>query len=258
MPLDKAIEAFATWRRSMAEVRIDEHAGPLSEALLRLQPLVIGSVPRELLVAHGAWTAYFNCTLPAADTVSPMGHLSLTWYTRALAIEAIPHEAGLPGVREGRLGSFQWQLLGPEPTEFLNDIRAVALVHDALVHDGRRWEFVTTGTPQPYERPDAYQAKRIGDRFNADLIEEYSRAIGIDPFDAAIPTSFMRIACHPGVGSSSIVGLIGEGTGLIRGLVNFRDSPNSLRRYEVTYSKPSWLRTLPTSSVRTGFPRTGA
>ena len=180
LPFERASQAFAHWRRSLGETRVDDSVGPFPDALLRLQPLVAGAAPRELLVGHGNWTAYFAGSLPAADAANPVAHISRVSKCRGLAIEALRYEGRGTGGRVGPLASMQWQLFGPHGGPFLNYIRTIA-----LVYDGTRWEFVAAGNPQPFERLERYESKRMSDRFSPQLIDEYSRAVGVTPFDAS-------------------------------------------------------------------------
>ncbi|MEV4134139.1 hypothetical protein AB0J72_18455 [Dactylosporangium sp. NPDC049742] len=50
-------------------------------------------------------------------------------------------------------------------------------------HNGTRWEFNALGTVKPYERPDAYSARRVKDRFISATLAEYCAAAGLAPFD---------------------------------------------------------------------------
>jgi hypothetical protein len=59
------------------------------EILHRLEPLIGGARPRELLVAAGEWTAYFDCLVQGTDAVSAIGHR---------------HVPGQVGVRRPRRG----------------------------------------------------------------------------------------------------------------------------------------------------------
>lgn len=137
-----------------------------------------GARPRELLVAAGRWTAYFDNSLRGTDAVSAVGHLTRKLRCQGLAIDVVPHTAGAPGVREGRMGAVQFELFGPLDTEFLNYVRTVS-----IVFDGAKWQFNATGTEQPFEEVDAYRARRVRDRFTSAMLERYCQALGIEVFD---------------------------------------------------------------------------
>jgi hypothetical protein len=73
LDLDEAIEALATWRRSVVRggVSAEQVEATFPECLRSLEPLTGGVRPRELLVeASGGWTAYFDCSLQGTDAVS--------------------------------------------------------------------------------------------------------------------------------------------------------------------------------------------
>jgi hypothetical protein len=95
-----------------------------------------------------------------------------------LAIGVVPHTIGLPGVRQGRAGAVQFELFGPLPTQFLNYVRSVS-----VAFDGKRWVFNASGIEQAFEETEAYQARRVRDRFTSDMLERYCRALGLDVFN---------------------------------------------------------------------------
>jgi hypothetical protein len=84
------------------------------------------------------------------------------------------------GSTHARRGAAIWELYGPEPTEFLNYVRSVSLVHGS-----GRWSFDAAGTPQPFESESRYLAERARDRFDLELLTTYLEALGIRAFDEA-------------------------------------------------------------------------
>ena len=48
--------------------------------------------------------------------------------------------------------------------------------------DGR-WEFDQSGEPLPFEDLEAYQRRRVRDRFTPEMLEAYCAALGLRPFD---------------------------------------------------------------------------
>lgn len=138
-----------------------------------------GALPRELLVGMGEWTAYFTCSLSPDTAFSPVSHLSKTMLVSAVVITAIPSTIDLPGIERGRPGALSFALLGPLKTGFLNQVRTVELIQDP----GNGWIFATGGLEQDFETPSAYSARRKRDRFTSEMLEQYCRALGIDPFD---------------------------------------------------------------------------
>jgi hypothetical protein len=178
--LDQAVEALAGWRRSLLGGTVSvEESGGFPQCLHRLEPLVAGARPRELLVeASDGWTAYFDCLLRGTDAVSTVGHLSQAVGCQGLAIRVIPHTVGVRGITEGRLGAVQFEMFGPLQTAFLNYVRTIS-----ASHDGSRWVFSADGTEQWFEETDAYRARRVRHRFTSEMLERYCKALEIDVFD---------------------------------------------------------------------------
>ena len=179
LPLEEVAFGLEEWRRSLyAKVtrnRLDEG---FPRVLHRLEPLTGGAVPRELLVSAGGWTAYFDCSVRGTDADPVIRRLARTLGCGGVTIRATPSTAGLPGIRDGRYGSVQFQMFGPIETEWLNHVRSVA-----VAFDGNRWQFVQAGTEQPFEETDTYKVRRVRDRFTSEMLERYCKAIGIEVFD---------------------------------------------------------------------------
>ncbi len=180
--LDDAVEALAGWRRSLLAGTVTvEESGDFPECLRRLEPLIPGARPRELLVeASDGWTAYFDCLVRGTDAVSTIGYLSEAAGCQGLAVRVIPHTVGERGITEGRLGAVQFEMFGPLRTGFLNYVRTIS-----ASHDGSRWVFHADGTEQWFEETDAYRARRVRDRFTSEMLERYCKALEIDVFDPA-------------------------------------------------------------------------
>ena len=148
-------------------------------ALLRLEPLITPP-RRELLVkTKSSWTAYFDNGTNGGDPTGPIGYLAQRLKCRGLAVRCVPHTLrDESSDAKGTYGSMQFGLFAPEPREWLNYERAIT-----AANDGGKWVFITTGTIQPYETPERYNAKRIRDRFTDEMLEDYCRALGIELFD---------------------------------------------------------------------------
>lgn len=112
--LDEAVDALAGWRHSLVDGMVSvEDAGPFPECLRRLEPLIGGARPRELLVeASDGWTAYFDCLLRGTDAVSAVGYLARTIPCQGLAVCAIPHTTGKPGLKHGQFGGYSLRCSG--------------------------------------------------------------------------------------------------------------------------------------------------
>jgi hypothetical protein len=136
--------------------------------LLDLQPLGLGH--RELLVETASpWTAYFMNTRYGADEL-PLSHLASVLACRALLLIWWP----IP-----RYEAIRFQLHADHPTEFLNQERSVSVQRD----DNGRLVFHASGSVQPFERTEAYHARRLQDRLTPWMVDAYGRALGLRPFD---------------------------------------------------------------------------
>lgn len=179
LPIADAANGLEEWRRARHDVAVHRPRDGFPEVLHRVEPLTSGARPRELLVSAGKWTAYFDNSLRGTDAVSAIGYLSRTLQCQGLAIRDVPRTVGLPDVREGRAGSVQFELFGPLRTKFLNYVRTVA-----VTFDGSKWVFSAAGTEQEFEEVEAYQARRVRDRFSSEMLERYCQALGLDVFNA--------------------------------------------------------------------------
>jgi hypothetical protein len=181
--IDGVADAITEWRRrvsSSKKVSVAELPDGFPACLTSLEPLTGGLVPRELCVevAEG-WTAYVNCLYRGTDAISTVGHLAQELTCQGLVITTVPHRFGDPVVENGQMGAVQFQLFGPVRTDFLNYVRTIS-----VSFDGDHWRFDAAGTPQPFEDPGAYTARRIRERFTSDMLERYCRSLGIDVFNA--------------------------------------------------------------------------
>jgi hypothetical protein len=182
LPLADVTSALQAWRSERHPgVQVERLSGPLDSMLPILEPLTAGTRPRELLVetAGGRWTAYFDCLLTGTDAVSAIGHLSRTLKCQGLAIRCEPDVPSSDG-RPARMGATQFELFGPLPTEFINYVRTVS-----VINDGGRWRFDANGTVQWFEDVSRYEARRVRSRFDAAMLRDYCRALGVDPFDTS-------------------------------------------------------------------------
>lgn len=172
-PLDDVVEAFEAWRASLYPVvKVDRLAEGFPEALARLEPLTGGPRPRELLVAAGRWTAFFDNSLSGTDAESVVSVLTRRLKCQGVAISVRPHTYKSGG-RNGRMGAVQFELFGS-----VASVRAVA-----VVFDGGRWRFVATGTEQSFEEAGAYESRTVRDRFTSEMLGRYCRALGVDVFE---------------------------------------------------------------------------
>jgi hypothetical protein len=175
LPLDEATRALATWRRSLyGKVDVSETGEPFPECLHRLEPLVAGARPREMLVAtRSPWTAYFDCSLLGTDAFSAIGYLASTEHVNGVTVGLVPDTIRPDGT--GRYGAVQLSLYGPKADNLLGCERVIE-----AVNDGGTWTFETVGEPKEFEELSAYKRRRIPDRFTPDMLIRYCQALGID------------------------------------------------------------------------------
>lgn len=144
-PLDAVTGAFAEWRRGLRRgVKVREVTG-FPDMLRALEPLTNMGIARELLVeTRGPRTSTTGCRLPTSSARSATS----------------PARCGGPG------------------SPWTDSLRAVTLTQDV---DG--WTFGANGPVQPFEETARYGARRVRDRFTADMLERYCAALGISLFD---------------------------------------------------------------------------
>lgn len=178
--LEEASEALRAWRAKIhGTASLERLPGGLRENIARLEPLIVGAHPRELIVATGnpEWSALFDCGAQGGDPVSTIGFLSRTAQLQGLVVRWVPDSPG-DAERPERPGAVQFELFGPLPTHFLNYVRTLS-----VIRDGKRWRFDATGTVQAFEDTAAYSRRRARDRFTPEMLRDYARALGLRPFD---------------------------------------------------------------------------
>jgi hypothetical protein len=178
-PISKVAEGLEQWlRRLGSNPRVDRPTVRFPEVLLSLQPLVYGGRTRQLLLSAGtSWTAYFDNGAAGPDPVGPVSYLAGVLACQGVTITTVPHTVGHSATSAGRMGSIQFAMYGPERTSFLNYIRTVGVSFEG------KWEFDAIGEVQPFERTDAYSARRIRDRFDTEMLKDYCLALGLSVFD---------------------------------------------------------------------------
>jgi hypothetical protein len=168
LELAGAIEAYRAWtggwkppRPSFKEVR----EALLIDQLARLPPLEM-PYTRRLLVAHGQrWTAIFDNSRGGGDPYPAVAELSRIAGTRGVLAGHTPQE-------QYPYPSTQFHLFGGEG----DYVRTI----DCGVFDSGRWSFEAHGTEQPFEEPEAYNSRRVRDRFTRPMLLRYLSALGIE------------------------------------------------------------------------------
>lgn len=179
-PFEQVAEELRQWREEIHGSASKERlSGGLLQSARRLEPLVSGVRPRELVVATATdeWTAVFDCNVHGSDPVSTVGYLSRRLAVHGVVVVHVPDRAASPG-RPEQFGARQFELYGPLATDFLNYVRTIS-----VVRDGPRWRFDASGTVQDFEDEAAYTRRRISDRLTVEMLQRYAEAMGLHPFD---------------------------------------------------------------------------
>lgn len=179
-PVDVVSDGLMTWRRRIHGVaRAEPLAGGFTDNVGRLEPLTGGVRPRELVVGtlNAEWSALFDCGVMGGDPVARVGYLAHELQVPGVVVRSIPERGADEGSR--RLGSRQLELFSPEDTEFLNYVRTIS-----VTQQDDRWHFDANGAVQDFEEVEAYEARRVKDRFTGAMLRRYVLALGLRPFDA--------------------------------------------------------------------------
>jgi hypothetical protein len=177
--IDVVARYIRDWQSSLGyDVRATRLADPFPDVLHALEPLTTGVYPRELLITVGSeWVAYFSCSLIGTDGSTRARYLARKLMCSGVAIRLQAYHDS-HGSSRGNWGGVHFELFGPRDTEFVNDIRAIALGRD---HSA--WSFTEAGEVQPFEEVAAYRARRRADRFTAEMLQRYCEALELHAFD---------------------------------------------------------------------------
>jgi hypothetical protein len=189
-PSELVLPRLRAWRDDLGMPQKVRRAGTSWPGCLHaLEPLTTPWT-REILAAHGdAWTVYLNNGIDGGDPFPVTGHLADLLGVRWVIAT---HQ---PMTSAGHASTQLW-LSGPHGDAPLRYIRTIA----AYAED-RRWSWETSGPVQIFERPAAYRAGRIRDRFSRSLLVDYLAALGISVDDdhqyRGAVTVERRRAWHP-------------------------------------------------------------
>jgi hypothetical protein len=166
LPLSEAFDRYRAWGLKVAFSELGQL--PIVDALQRLLPFEMPYTRRLLVGTRGSWTAIFDNSRGGGDPWPPTSQLAREDAHGVIATHIPREQSSLPAT--------QFHLLGPEGEPPLMYVRTV----DAGVFDSGRWQFETSGTIQPFERVDAYGARRVRDRFTRPMLLGYLGSLGID------------------------------------------------------------------------------
>jgi hypothetical protein len=179
--VDQVSDELFSWHTELG-FRPRRHAvdAGLTGAAPLLLPLTRTPYARNLLVGtHSAkWTAYFDARLDGGDPRGAVSVLGKRLGVPQVVVYAIPFRDdpdAIPGIN----GAVQWEY---SPDGSATSRRAVSLIEG---EGSSRFHFEAWGPVQSWETPEAYSSRKKRQRITPELVDEYCRAIGIEPFDPA-------------------------------------------------------------------------
>lgn len=179
-PVDRVSNVLTKWRTELGrDVSVVALDGGLAKNVRRLEPLIGGASPRELVVqtANPEWTAWFGSSLHGGDASAVCSVLALDLGVHAVVVTSIPDVKPRPG-RTERLGARQFELFAPLEVDIHNSVRAVSVTREG----GNRWRFDAHGSVQDFENVAAYQRRSITERFTPQMLIDYAAEFGLYPF----------------------------------------------------------------------------
>lgn len=174
-------KAYRRWQRTILHsVKVTPLDLPLAAALRHLEPLDMGSQRVLFLSTKSPWSACFDNGAKGGNPSTFVGYLAEKLRCRGVACSSIPNTltGADTAAKRGTWGAVTFTLFAPERREFLNIERSVSAINDV-----GGWEFNTVGSAQGFEQVERYSARRIAERFTAEMLEEYGRALGLELFD---------------------------------------------------------------------------
>lgn len=176
-PIDAVAAALKSWRSDLfGPVQVEHFCQELPQALARLEPLMPEGVSKELLLeTESRWAAWVDDGYANASPIPAVSVLTSRLRVRGLVVTSEPESRAK---ENGRWGARQFQMFGPDQTDFINYVRTVS-----AVNDGGRWRFDVNGEVQPFEVPENYRRRRVADRFSEEMLVDYCAGLGLRPFD---------------------------------------------------------------------------
>jgi hypothetical protein len=174
-PLGDVASALRAWYREAKLARaLRERRATLPDALRLLEPLRAPYFARVWIATTSPrWrTAYFDGFINGSDPFPPVSYLAQRLGCHGLVLGA---------QQDGPdwYGATSIARYAPAATEWLNVEWSVS-----ALDDGGRWTFQRMGPTQPFEELEAYERRRVRDRFTPDMLRRYAEALGV-PLDAA-------------------------------------------------------------------------
>ena len=177
-------DAIAAYREGLNPPPTLAHLGvlPIIDLMATLLPLQMPYKRRLLVGTTSNWTTIFDNSRGGGDPYSH-ARLATAHGVRAVAARHAPEtQTALPAT--------QFHLLGPTGEPPLMYVRTI----DAGRFDSGRWEFLTSGTPQPFEDTTRTSAAESATDSHARCFSTISGRSASEP---TIPTSIQRVCSPP-------------------------------------------------------------
>jgi hypothetical protein len=179
-PLRDVLKANESWARGLGRRWAPRSLGnrPLYDQLLALAPLQMPSRRQIIVGTTGRWTMHANNSRIGGDSGGWVGAMSKRLGCRGVSAHHIP-------VDQYPYPSTQLELFGPDGKPPLGYVRTIS----AGIYDEGHWKFLVSGEGQPFEEVQRYGERRIGDRFNREVLIRYLGALGIRADDSGFFTT---------------------------------------------------------------------
>jgi hypothetical protein len=173
------VDETIAWKKShFREIETLAIESSLSEALAHLDPLITPPRKSLLLATKSNWVASFDNSAMGGDPDSFVGYMAERLRCRGLTVTCVPPHSSNAKRARAPSSAVGFTLYAPEKREWLNVERSVSVVSDY-----GDWEFKSTGSVQAFEKHERYQAPVAKDRFTAEMLDEYCRALNVRLFD---------------------------------------------------------------------------
>ncbi|MBT2585353.1 hypothetical protein [Arthrobacter sp. ISL-95] len=156
-------------------VTMTRPTGSFEELLTSLLPLGYGHRALFMGTANPEWTAVFDNSAQGQNLTSALsGQYAKKHNISTVVITEVPHTLDKKSYTQhrGRYGNRKFRVAGPGDV-----FRSVSLVN----YD--KWKFQAVGDPFDFEHAATYDAPRKTDRFTHEMLVDYSRELGLAPFE---------------------------------------------------------------------------
>ncbi|MET3367392.1 UNVERIFIED_CONTAM: hypothetical protein ABIE34_000613 [Jeotgalibacillus campisalis] len=178
-PLEQAAQIWHDWYAKRypnnKNLRQTTYTGSLEEHFKRLVPLASGAETLFLETRDPSWTAAVDNSRTGPDLSSLLRvEYAQTRGIRSVIVQEIPHTLDRKTYPQwrGRYGARRFLILGPG--DFVTQVRLV---------NNDKWEFARGGEVLEFENTDAYDSPRTTDRFTHEMLVDYCRHLGLDPYN---------------------------------------------------------------------------